>query len=191
VQNINEISKVMALVKLPLPIRYRPDSQKNSPLISNPNLVILLETMFKLLNKKTKLNQLFEVICNQLGILTEDNISFDETIGEEDDLTYADIYSVPSMSIENGVLSKETAEAIFERLSDRQREILFYRFTSSNPSIIEIGNHLGFSKTTVSNELIVIERLIRESQLDPLEIDDILMYLKELLVTNEITHRST
>lgn len=189
-QDPHEVTLAMASVQLPTLIRYRADSRKASPLISNPDLLRLVEGTFFLLDKRTSLQVLFDSICNRLGIYTDEVISLDEQIGENDGSTIVDSIADPGIPIETEVLSKEVAEDIFERLSDRQRDILALQFELQSPTLIDIGKKLGISKSTVSNELAVIERVIRESQIDPLEVDEVILSLKNLFVARHITHRS-
>jgi hypothetical protein len=189
-QDHHEVTIVMASIQLPALIRYRVDSQKISPLISNPDLLRLIEGTLFLLNKRTTMQVLFDSICNRLGILTDEIISLDESIGDDDGSTILDIVSDSEASVESEVSSKQIAEDIYERLSDRQREILSLQFELQSPTLVDIGNRLGISKSTVGNEIAIIERAIQESQLDQLEFDDVILSLKHLFVTRHTNHRS-
>ncbi len=187
-QDPYEVTKAMILVQLPDMIRYRPDSHKVSPLLSNPDLTQMIEGALFFLDKWTTFDVLFDSICNRLGIITDEVISFDEPIGEDTGSTFADIIADPENSIETDLSAKQTAEDIYNRLSDRQREVLALQFELQNPTLVDIGEKIGVSKSTVSNEMSAIERIIRNSHPSQLEVDDVFLALKEIFAAN--THRS-
>lgn len=187
-QDPHEVTKAMILVQLPDMIRYRPDSQKVSPLLSNPGLTQLIEGALFFLDKWTTFEVLFDSICNRLGIITDEVISFDEPIGEDAGSTFADIIADPENSVETDLSAKQTAEDIYDRLSDRQREILALQFELHDPTLVDIGEKIGISKSTVSNEMSAIERIIRNSHPNQFEVDDVFPALKEIFAVN--THRS-
>jgi len=188
-QDIHFIVTTIATIQLPRLIRYRPDSAKLSPLISNPDLISLIENIFIVIDKQVSLDILFDAICNRLGVLTEETISLDDPIGEMNDQVLSDVISDPKMHVEVTISSKQIAEDIYEQLSDRQREILRLQFSSEAPNLVEISEDLGMSKSTVSNELTSIEQIISDCKIDSPEIDPVLIFLKELLEKNRNAHR--
>jgi predicted DNA-binding protein YlxM (UPF0122 family) len=187
----HDVMTIIEAIQLPPLIRYRSDSLKISPLISNYELSRLLEEIFLTLVKMIPLGVMFDAICNRLGVLTIDEIlSLDETIGDENDQTLADVIPSSDIYIEAEVSSKQIAEDIYERLSDRQREILAAQFETGNLTLIEIGERIGVSKSTVSNELVNIGRIIRENQTDLSDIDHVIFLLKAFFIEDQINHKS-
>jgi hypothetical protein len=164
-QNLEELLRVLATIDLPSIIRYRPDSLKLSPLLSTPDLVRLIKLAFQRLDKMVAYNLLFEGLCYRLGIISEATVSLDDPLNNKsdmDDSVLADVISTP-LQTESIVTSQDTANDIFERLSDRQRMVLGYFFELENSTLEDIGEHLGISKSTVGNELAVINSIISDS----------------------------
>ena len=190
VQDPHDVMMVLETVQLPPFIRYRSDSVKISPLIGNLELLKLIEETIVELDKRISLGVLVEAICNRLGVLTDEIISLDDTPGDENDQLLADFIPNSDTHIETEVSSKQIAEDIYERLSDRQREILALHFELQAPTLVDIGKRLGISKSTVSNELFNIERVIRDSKPSSSEIDLVIPLLKELFTRNQTTHWS-
>lgn len=186
-QDPHDVMKVIEAIQLPPLIRYRLDSMKISPLIGNPALLRLIEETFQTLDMRISLGVLVDAICNRLGVLSDDVLSLENST-IDDDQTLADIIPNSDIYVETEVSCKQIAEEILDRLSDRQRKILELQFELENPTLVEIGEELGISKSTVGNEIVVIERIIKESQPSSLEIDLVINYLKEHLSKNKTAH---
>lgn len=187
VQDPYEVMMVLETVQLPPLIRYRSDSAKISPLISNLDLLRLIEETMIMLDKKISLGVLVEAICNRLGVVTDEIISLDDTFGNENDQFLADIIPSSDAQVEANVSSIQIAEDIYERLSDRQREILALQLELQAPTLADIGERLGISKSSVGNELFTIERVIRDSKPSSYELDLVIPLLKELFNRNQTT----
>jgi hypothetical protein len=187
VQDPHDVMMVLETVQLSPLIRYRSDSVKISPLISNLELLKLIEETMVMLDKRISLGVLVEAICNRLGVLTDEIISLDDTFGNENDQLLADFIPSSDTHVETKISSKQIAEDIYDRLSDRQREILALQLELQAPTLVDIGEHLGISKSTVSNELFNIERVIRDSKPSLYEIDLVIPLLKELFNRNQTT----
>jgi predicted DNA-binding protein YlxM (UPF0122 family) len=190
VQDPHDVMMVLETVQLPPAIRYRSDSVKISPLLGNPDLLRLIEETMIILDKGISLGVLVEAICYRLGVVTDEIISLDDTFGNENDQFLADTNPSSDTQVETNVSAIQIAEDIYERLSDRQREILALHLELQAPTLVEIGEHLGISKSTVSNELFNIERVIRNSKPSSYEIDLVIPLLKELFNRNQTTQRT-
>lgn len=187
VQDPHDVMMVLETVQLPPLIRYRSDSAKISPLISNLDLLRLIEETMIMLDKRISLGVLVEAICNRLGVVTDEIISLDDTFGNENDQFLADIIPSSDAHVEANVSSIQIAEDIYERLSDRQREILALQLELQAPTLVDIGERLGISKSTVGNELFTIERVIRDSKPSSYELELVIPLLKELFNRNQTT----
>ena len=183
-QRLDEIVGAMFAVELPSLVRYRADSKKLSHLIGTDDLARLLVLTFRAVGKYISLGLLIEGLRHRLGLLETDTISLDEPIYVADQgevRTYFDV--VPdSTNVETEASVLQTAEEVFERLTNRQRRVLALRLSMCNPTLEEIGECLGVSKSTVHNDLVAIGQHIAAMDVTQEEVEVVLGYLSEICV---------
>jgi predicted DNA-binding protein YlxM (UPF0122 family) len=118
----------------------------------------------------------------RLNMLEVDSVSLDEPVGElgrDSGLIYADI--VPDLvDLEMKVTSAQIAEDIFERLTDRQRRVLALRLSLMDPTLEQIGECVGVSKSTVHNDLAVVSQYIAAIDIAQEETEEVLLRLSEI-----------
>jgi len=183
-QRLDEVVEAMFTVALPPLIRYRPDSKKLSHLLCHDDLRCLLETTFRTVDKYIGLVLIMEGLRYRLGLLELAVVSLDEPVGRQDEngcRVYADI--IPDLANpETELTSAQIAEDIFERLNDRQRDVLALRLSSIDPTLNHIGDCLGVSKSTVHSELAIAAQHISAADVTHEEAEKVLSYLSELCV---------
>lgn len=172
-QDRTQVLEAMFDVPLPPLVRYRPDSKKLSPLLGTQDLLQFIADCLKRLNAFVGFQLLMECLRYRLDLLDYDLVSLDEPIPHRDQeatTTLGDIVAGPD---EYQQLSgRELIEDLYERLSDRQRDILALYSILDRPTLEEIARRAGVSKSTVDNELMAIGRVIRAQSLDA-EIDPV------------------
>ena len=165
-QDRNQVLEAMFTVPLPPLVRYRPDSKKISPLLSNRNLLQFVADCLQRLNANVSFHLLMESLRYRLDLLDDDVVSLDQPIHDGDDaqlMSVGDTISDPIDGYQH-LTNEELATELYERLSDRQRDILALNSILENPTLEEIAKHMGISKSTVDNERAAIGQII-ESQL--------------------------
>jgi len=184
-QDIQVILANVALIQLPRLIRYRPDSEKLSPLLRNPDLLALMKKIFDAVGQWVSLSMLFEAICIRLGVLADEIVSLDDPINREKSQVLADVTPGFDIHVETAISARQLAEDIFEQLSDRQREILSFQFSLESPNLVEMGARLSLSKSTVSYELTNIGLIFKENEIDLSDVNPVIENLIELLEANK------
>ena len=187
VEHIEEVVAVMFTFRLPPLLVYRPDSLKLSHLISNKDLAALLEHTFRTLDKCVTLELLMSGLRYRLNLLDVDVRSLEQPVISagrvaDEAYTYSDVIAAPGdVSLEAEV--SETANDLYERLSNRQRAILVALGEEGKPTLEQIGEIVGISKSTVSAELKVIAERIHDSDLSEVEAERVLLELMEIYST--------
>lgn len=182
VQHLEDVVEAMFTVELPPLIRYRADSKKHSHLLSTLDLTQLLESTFQTVGMCIRLDLIMEALRYRLALLDVDVALLEDAVNqshENGQQTYADI--IPSqVDLEAEVTSKEIAEDIFERLTDRQRRVLALRLSLLNPTLEQIGEELKVSKSSVHSDLGIVTQNILISCPRPEEAEVVLETLSEL-----------
>jgi hypothetical protein len=177
----NEVLDALWQVDVPPLIKYRPDSKKTSHLLSDVSLKRLLIEFFTNLQKKVDLVTLMQAMMYRLGLIEISERSLTEILAADDESTLGELISTSEPSIDSYMIAEEAANEVYEILSDRQRKILAQFLISSNGTLKEISEALNLSKSTVHNELQIIENLVRNIVQEP-ESESVFAKLSELCV---------
>ncbi len=172
-QDRTQVLEAMFAAPLPPLVRYRPDSKKLSPILGNQDLLQFVADFLQRLDAFISLQLLLECLRYRLDLLDDDVASLDEPIPNRDQeptMTLGDIVAGPDEY--QRLTQKELIQDLYERLSDRQREILGLHSILEHPTLEEIARHVGVSKSTVSNELVAVGRVIQSQSLNE-EIDSV------------------
>jgi hypothetical protein len=81
---------------------------------------------------------------------------------------------------EGEVICDQIASGFFGRLTDRQRNILALRLSSTRATLNQIGSIVGLSKSTVQNELSGIADLLSDMDVSQKDAERVLALLSEL-----------
>jgi len=183
-QNLEKIVEAMFSVKLPPLIRYKPESEKLSHLISNDDLERLLIEIFEHLKKSLSLSMIIEALRYRLGVLSTEFVKLQDSIkvgNVESNLTYEE--KIPSLDQgypEKQFERSEIVNRIYQKLSDRQRKILACRLCENYSTYEDIGKQLGISKSTVQNEIEIIVDMMKNEDINHRDAEDIIMQLSDL-----------
>lgn len=175
-QRFEHVLTAMYSVTLPPIIKYRADSKKLSPLLSNQDLQKLLLETFGFLDQYVGFAVLMRAVEYRLNIHDAGEVSLDQPISATNDQTFAEIYTGHA-SLESEVSSKLLAEELYEQLTDRQRMVLASYTSLQNPTIDEISGETGVPRTTVHNELRRVAEMIAQNSVTPDEATEILRTL--------------
>jgi len=181
-QILDEIIEVMFLIKLPPIVRYRADSKKESHLISTDDLQRLLKETLRILDKPVSVGMIFEALKYRLNLLEIETVALENALSSKnsEDLDLSEV--IPNNTFDDAettLIGGEYAEDIYERLSDRQREI--FRLWMLGFTLIEIGNHTDISKSTVHDEIQKIQKEIEiEQPANDAETEMIIQHLLQL-----------
>lgn len=182
VERSDEIMEAMFSVELPPLIRYKAGSKKHSHLLSNNDLAILLDSVFRLVGKSIPLGLIMDGLRYRLGLLETSTFSLDEPLSNQDQFagqTYADV--IPgSAGPETEIASVQIGEEIFDKLTDRQRAVLALRLSLVNPTLECIGDRIGVSKSAVHKDLTAVTQCIADTDVSQDEAERILAYLSEV-----------
>ncbi len=184
-ERVEDVARAMFAVDLPPLIRYRADSAKHSPLLSNEDLTHLLDATLRTMGKCIGRDLLMDALRYRLQLFDTALISLDAPLWtgtEESALLYRDIIASPD-DLEGQVAAQEMATDLFERLSARQRAVLALHFSAGRLTLDQIGRRIGVSKSTVHNDLNTIAEYISILGVTPEEAELIFSCLAELSVT--------
>jgi len=180
-QTRDEVLEAMFGIALPVLIRYRTDSKKYSPLLSNRDLTRLIEGTLRRLEKYVGMDLLMDCLRYRLNLLDAEIVSVDQPIEMKDDGTMITVGdTIPdSTDIPIEVGSEDLADDFYERLSNRQRAILALQSVGERPTLAEIGERIHVSKSTVKNELDTIGLMLAQSSLSQEEVERVFVHLSE------------
>ena len=180
-QKLEEVIEVMFTISIPPVVRYRADSKKESHLISTDELHRLLTETFEIVDKPVTIGMVFEALKYRLNLLEIETLGFEELMPAEngEDLDFLEVFPSPAdESVESILVGSECAFDIFERLSDRQREI--FNLWYLDFTLVDIGNQIGISKSTVYDEIKKIQQEISIEQPTDEEAEIITQHLFQL-----------
>ena len=124
-QQRDEVLEAMFAVELPPLVKYRADSMKLSPLLSNPALANFLGMTFIKLDKYASLDMLMDGLRYRLDLLETSLVDIDESVealGQAIPDAYAELIA-DQLDVHELVSASEIADDLFARLTDRQRQI--------------------------------------------------------------------
>ncbi len=181
-QRLDTVLNAMFEVSLPPLVIYRADSAKFSHLLSNDDLVRLLEATFVSIDQWIGLDLLMEGLRYRLSLVAADTISMNELT----ELESAHLHQMIADAITDFddpavvVPVAQTAEHTFDMLSDRQRIVFALRLLQPELTLEDIGSRVHTSKSTVDNELGVVARRLRAMDVTQDEAERVIERLKEL-----------
>ncbi len=167
VQDRTQVLGAMFAAPLPPIVRYRPDSKKISPILGNQDLLQFVADCLRQLDAFIGFHLLMECLRYRLDLLDDDVAFLDEPIPNRDQeptMTRGDIVAGPDDY--QRLTQKDVIENLYERLSDRQRDILALHSILEHPTLEEIACQIGVSKSTVGNELMAIRVIIQSQPLN-------------------------
>ncbi len=187
-QHLEVVIHAMWHVLLPPTIRYRIDSTKQSPLISNADLQRLLRETLTRIGKGIAFDLLMEALRYRLNLHDDEIISLNDSIGatEEDDRMLAEVVGDPAPNIESQIEAMEIALYLTEQLTTRQKKVLASYFGLLEPNQTAIARQLGISLGTVNQEIRTIMKRIQTTCTTADDADTVMKQLAKLLADEQL-----
>lgn len=135
-------------------IRYRPDSRRLSPVISDHDLAELLADLLNELRRLLSLEQMVIVFRYRFDLLEVTEVSLEAPMGLSqggDSLLLGEPMEAGA-GPEEEILVAETARVVLRELSPRQRQVM-RAYAQVNATLTSVAELVGCSKSTVDNEL--------------------------------------
>lgn len=135
-------------------IRYRDDAKKNSPILTDVDLTAFLYALLETVNRTLSLTQFALVFKYRFNLFGTDEGSLEVAVAEDSEGNSLQLTDVirERPTIEEVVIINETATALLNELSPRQKQVLL-AYAQPGATLTSVGGQLGCSKSTVENEV--------------------------------------
>ncbi|MGI8549444.1 MAG: sigma factor-like helix-turn-helix DNA-binding protein [Dehalococcoidia bacterium] len=166
-------------------IRYRPEALKLSPVINVQHLAEFLAALLREIRAALNLDQMLVAMKYRFNLLDASEISLEIPVAADSEghsLQLGEIIG-DAVSVEDVVVTQETAETVLHELSPRQRLIL-REYVQPDATLTSVAEVAGCSKSTVDNELRRSMLSIRRNTSDMNEAQAVYEQLIDLLMAH-------
>lgn len=135
-------------------IRYRDDSKKNSPILTDADLITFLQALLETVSRALSLAQFALVFKYRFNLLETDEGSLEVVLAEDSEGNSLQISNVirERPTVEELAIINEAATTLLSELSPRQKQVLL-TYAQPGATLTNVGGQLGCSKSTVENEI--------------------------------------
>lgn len=184
VQNLHDVVRAMYRTSLPPLTLYKANSRKLSHLISTKDLQLLLLSTFQDLGLCVDFNLLIDALRIRLNLPDLQEVSLDEPFDVENQVVTLGDKTASELDIPDVEL-EDIAQRIYTRLTPRQRLVLSIYLSLQTPTLEGLGAELNVSKSTISNDLNVIQKHIAATDISEREAQRLFELLSELCLAND------